>query len=577
MMAIYEVPQYSGYSNLPLLMASDSHSSMDTYDGAGKPLGSRATWIKLSQLTFDSLKWALRNKARVALASPTPRDLPAIIGLCIKESAGCFLKDREKTTGWAIIPFSSELNCLIGARGTGKSTIVDILKFLLDPSSDKQYREDMISRFEAAIVFYQARGDIFAIRMEPNNTRHLNRKIYFKKDSGFGKTDEQRLLRRLGVEKNSNSPVSEYASLKNIQTYKQRQVHKLHKLARDPLGPTIVLELLTQSLFGTLYENLNKSREAHLLNIKQRLKDLPRERALDTNADLYDEYLAREHAALREVTCKLNPCRLETVDKVNRILKYKLELVANFGFHLNRHEKMIKKWVKALRIKRNIVYEEQLEWQRDLKLLFEATLTQDAVQYWAIPLYIYTHDELKLANSTGIDLEHASKICDLFYDKVDYNDVPLLPEVLVDFKLNVNHGVSNRKMLRDRRRLSFCQQAVGMLLLILHAATELGEKRPLVIDQPEDDLDNQYIYHTLAKEFQGIKQTRQLIIATHNPNIPVAGDAENVLVLKSDGEHGWVQHEGGIDRIDISEEMVRLLEGDYEAFMFRGAKYGLDI
>ena len=136
------------------------------------------------------------------------------------------------------------------------------------------------------------------------------------------------------------------------------------------------------------------------------------------------------------------------------------------------------------------------------------------------------------------------------------------------------HGISNKEVYVNRNNLSYGQRAVGMLLLILTGATKLGENRPLVIDQPEDDLDNSYIYHTLVKQFEIIKESRQLIIATHNPNIPIAGDAENILIMKSNGINGWIDLSGNIDNEKVANRVLQILEGDIEAFEKRAEKYG---
>jgi hypothetical protein len=64
-------------------------------------------------------------------------------------------------------------------------------------------------------------------------------------------------------------------------------------------------------------------------------------------------------------------------------------------------------------------------------------------------------------------------------------------------------------------------------------------------------------------------------MATHNPNIPVGGDAENILVFLSDGINGWINNLGGIDRRNISKELLRVLEGDEEAFNKRKNTYDL--
>ena len=149
-----------------------------------------------------------------------------------------------------------------------------------------------------------------------------------------------------------------------------------------------------------------------------------------------------------------------------------------------------------------------------------------------------------------------------------------MPQLIIDYKLNVNHGTSNKEYFVERDKLSYGQKAVGILLILLTGATGLGDRRPLIIDQPEDDVDNAYIYHTLVKEFSSIKQKRQMIIATHNPNIPIAGDAENILVMNSNGVNGWVDLSGNIDNENIAQKVLKVLEGDMEAFEKRAEKFG---
>lgn len=97
-------------------------------------------------------------------------------------------------------------------------------------------------------------------------------------------------------------------------------------------------------------------------------------------------------------------------------------------------------------------------------------------------------------------------------------------------------------------------------------------ERPLLIDQPEDNLDNAYVYDTIVKSLREVKAGRQLIFVTHNPNIPVLGEAERVFVFSSDGRHGTVLQQGTVD--DVKGRIEHLLEGGAEAFKLRMAKYG---
>ena len=100
----------------------------------------------------------------------------------------------------------------------------------------------------------------------------------------------------------------------------------------------------------------------------------------------------------------------------------------------------------------------------------------------------------------------------------------------------------------------------------------LESERPLLIDQPEDNLDNAFVYDTIVKSLRNAKGGRQLIFVTHNPNIPVLGEADRVFVFASDGRQGTVTHRGTVE--DVKEQIEHLLEGGKEAFVLRMHKYG---
>src|SRR6185312_8410561 len=92
--------------------------------------------------------------------------------------------------------------------------------------------------------------------------------------------------------------------------------------------------------------------------------------------------------------------------------------------------------------------------------------------------------------------------------------------------------------------LSTGQKCTTILPILL-----LDSDRPLLIDQPEDNLDNAFIYETVVRNIAGVKARRQLIFVTHNPNIPVLGDAERVFVTESDGQHGRLRTSGDVDKV----------------------------
>lgn len=117
------------------------------------------------------------------------------------------------------------------------------------------------------------------------------------------------------------------------------------------------------------------------------------------------------------------------------------------------------------------------------------------------------------------------------------------------------------------------QKAVVILTLITNLGGENHSMPPLIIDQPEDHLDNHYIFSNLVTDLRKIKGKRQVILVTHSPNIVVSGDAEQVICLASDGTHGWVEIAGSVDRPKIQNFIVETLEGGKQALGIRIKKY----
>lgn len=549
--------------DLALLQASDSHSHLREYSGPGLPIGQRASWIKLGTWSFRSLCLALKNEeSRILSVAPAARPNPVLLGIAIQ---GGFFRDSDKTLSWTTIPFSEELNCIVGARGTGKSTLLDILKFVLNPK-EKELGKRVLSRFDRAVVFTRTDGETYAISMQPESFHRLNTKYYLLKGQSFMRLGSNSRLQTTLKKLTNDLQLSEYLTSENIQSYSQKE---LFTLATTAMGPTLVTESLCALKHRESFKKAFGEYFKHRQNVFLQARELLTERRKDRRAELTSPYLENEYKAFAEANKRINLYHQETIDSLNAVLREKLVLTGALRVR-PEYEQTIEEWLMKNRIKNNTVYEQTLELKRLLKNLFRNPSAD-----WAIPYHLFTKDATSLARTTGLNIELATQLCDLLYSVVEPEDVVMVPRLTIDFQLNVRHGISNGITYRERSKLSLGQRAVGMLLLILHGATELGETRPLLIDQPEDDLDNVYIYHTLVKEFQRLKKVRQLLIATHNPNIPIAGDAENILVLESDGESGWVEEWGSIDREEITKKVLQILEGDYQAFLKRALKYGL--
>ena len=150
-------------------------------------------------------------------------------------------------------------------------------------------------------------------------------------------------------------------------------------------------------------------------------------------------------------------------------------------------------------------------------------------------------------------------------------DFPLITRVELN---TASEGEKDRWQSLDQ--LSTGQRATAVLLLLLL----LESDSPLVVDQPEDDLDNRFITDGIVPLIRREKKRRQLIFATHNANIPVLGDAELIVGLSASGDAAsgsakiLPKHQGSIDAAPVKELVGELLEGGEVAFERRRRKYG---
>ena len=119
-------------------------------------------------------------------------------------------------------------------------------------------------------------------------------------------------------------------------------------------------------------------------------------------------------------------------------------------------------------------------------------------------------------------------------------------------------------------QLSDGQKHTIMLTIAMLAESNI----PLIIDQPEDDLDNAFIFSAVVKALRTIKERRQVILVTHNANIAVLGDAELLLPMRRNGDGGGTFDAGSIDKSDTKKAVLSILEGGDIAFRRRKEVYG---
>ena len=145
-----------------------------------------------------------------------------------------------------------------------------------------------------------------------------------------------------------------------------------------------------------------------------------------------------------------------------------------------------------------------------------------------------------------------------------------------DLEFNINNREQSdnvKSIYKSVGKLSLGQKVVAMLSFVLSYSEYSNDFTPLIIDQPEDNLDNQYIHKNLVKDLRDMKGKRQVIIATHSSTIVTNAKAEQVIVMDSDNEHGWIDKTGYPTKPSIIKCIVNHLEGGIDSFRHKSFIY----
>lgn len=173
----------------------------------------------------------------------------------------------------------------------------------------------------------------------------------------------------------------------------------------------------------------------------------------------------------------------------------------------------------------------------------------------------------------------------LEYDKRDGNNRKVLlrdqlrqqvePEDLYDFLYGLNYLQPRFELRWQNKPLDQLSPGErGNLLLVFYLLIDKRDT-PLIIDQPEENLDNQTIATMLVPAIKKAKESRQIIIVTHNPNLAVVCDADQIIHSQLDKTNGnrVIYTSGAIEDPKITKLIVDVLEGTKAAFDLRDAKY----
>lgn len=287
-------------------------------------------------------------------------------------------------------------------------------------------------------------------------------------------------------------------------------------------------------------ERSRLERLRNALDAKQRQRDELRER----HAALLEERqkLAQKLSELRDCRFQL---RKSIVDRINDALAPSIRVSIVQSGDPKWYIDKITEVLRGARLKHNVVAQKLVNafWPADLVTI------------------ILARDAKRLIDDAELNAEQADRVITALIDSpalLELEAVELIDLPRVELKDGDEY--------KDSSTLSTGQKCTTILPILL-----LDSDNPLLVDQPEDNLDNRFIYECVVEKVREIKSRRQLIFVTHNPNIPVLGDADHVFVLDSNGASARIEKHGDVD--ECKEEIVTLLEGGEDAFKERGRRY----
>jgi ABC-type lipoprotein export system ATPase subunit len=655
--------QICQYMDHTLACVEGSDNAHEGLNAIGK---GRVTYLKMGDFNFEALQYALTDhKNRLS-----SRDKPKVHNSYIKSITfqGGLLDGKQ-------ISFSPELNNLIGIRGSGKSSLLEILRYVLNiplgsQAVDKDYKDDLIKHVlrsggKVIIEIVNRQGEIYRVEriygqgadiykedvLQYGITLDaiLQQPVYFgQKDLSNKNADfENDLVNKLiggklndiqtEIERKKRDIqriINEWSSLGNLsqlkkdtetvmvnaehkmqmfneqgiaeklklQTSFESDIHRLKEhqsgidsyindliqiiqnneyLANQSLSSDANVEFFTEA--NSILERF-KSEFSHLRSILSNSQKIGSEfKALTDKLTAKKEELKEEFARIkREINVpELNP---DDFIKINRELEIsKLKLIEIDKSENKRKER----WTQLM----EAITQLNDLWHRKFVLLKQEVdkINEVGGKLSIEVVYKGRKDKFvsKIQNTfrgSNIRGNAYNEICNAYADFIDMykNGFKRLSEILnenqfIEFKDKFNsnlfdlltYQVDNQVIIKyDGKPLkehSLGQRASALILFLLSQK----ENDILIIDQPEDDLDNQTIYNDVIKEIKRLKGQMQFIFATHNANIPVLGDSEMLITCQYIPDTQIIVESGSIDCRNIQKQIIRIMEGGKEAFDIR--------
>lgn len=496
--------------------------------------------------------------------------------------------------------FSNKLNCIIGGRGSGKSLLLDAIANNMKDIELKAERKDYIDLFPVSVYNFSNN------RIEMNNFSF----DYFKQSYVADLFDSNEYYHKI-----KEQFKEELNEIKNIEVEKIREENR--ELFSSNIQEYLTFEelenisdfinkysVISDTSFKNSYNKQDKSKKKLILydkynNFYDNIKKLiPKEIQQDSeindvitalfniliqkthehnlnliNTDIVKNIMIDKYFEYKKGLSTAN----KEKEKVEDLIKKTFE---NKGFEHSKRVNLINSYILVQKNFKNY-YENCLDVDGEVKNAFKIKkiLQIESPYEYLIRIfkdYFYLKD-LKSANSEkDIDLNIAIKYYCFKKNPIlkDGKTLEKLDEELIAFNLKYDYHPQilylNNGEYEDILNLSPGTQTNILMEYLVYKDTD----KPILIDQPEDNVDNQTIYSKLRVWFSNLKLKRQVIVVTHDANIVINADAENVIIANHDKKDIFKYHNGALEYEDNLEIASDILDGGKEAVKRRLMKYG---
>ncbi len=583
---IYEViSKCTNGHSVPIILTSDNHNYKDykkCFDD-----GERELSYYKSLPTFKGLKMCISDFSQ--RVSQTYKDIsnPFISKILI-----CDKKSDENSE----IELSNSLNCVIGGRSSGKSFL---LRKIYDRATDDKDNKKALS-------YYKNLSDISIILYDENGKEYLGKPDFYSQGSIIEKYNNDKNGLSLQQEFKEYFPKTfdedkirnEKHYIKNLLLEYNDCLINIARIKEDIIKRNAIDYFKINSDIHMNFISSNKMEE-RILNITKALTDLKTFKSnlinnlylLSSFPDLkkqVDDFILNIDKKIEFVSKwkiiydKILECSKSCISKINENMsdaykKQKNQIMALRNFtsrvaeYCNNNKKAIeiisrlREYLGGLK-KAETVYKNMGHFKFAVKLTNNLSITV---------LFNCFKDYLKnIGNPSNFDLL-LKKINDVGYESYSTKNLEQLLNQTLESSYSIEYLIYEKNELINEMSEG---RKVGVFINLLLTKEDTIE--PLIIDQPEDDMDNADIYKILVNTLRKTKNKRQIIFATHDSNIVVNGDSENVIYAKKIKKNILSYSNGSLEyedsNLNIQKIICETLEGGEKAFVTRANKYDIN-